>query len=191
MSELALFPLSAPLFPGQRMELRVFEQRYLALVSRCLKNSENFGVVQIREGREVGSAALVFQVGVEASIVDWRQDNGVLGITVQGVRKFTLKSSRVEPDQLIMAEVSWLPDEPKLPIDDCYSGLLELCNQLRQHPMAARLQLQEPRYSCDLGWQLCQLIPLNAAEKVKLLSMSDPQLRLEQLAQHVDRLSHE
>lgn len=192
MSEIALFPLSNPLFPEQKMTLQIFEPRYVSLVSRCMKNDEGFGVVQIREGREVGRAPQVFQFGVEARIVDWEQlENGLLGITIQGCRKFTLSSTRVEADQLMMAEVNWLPEEPCEPIPDHYDGLLDLAAQLRQHPVVSQLNLPEIRNSRDLGWQLCQLLPLSSPDKVALLSLSDPGLRLEHLAERVSRLGRE
>lgn len=191
MSRLALFPLSMPLVPHQVMELRIFEQRYLSLISDCLKKDERFGVVQIREGREVGLPAQVYQFGVEAKIVDWTQENGLLGISIRGERKFSIESTQIEAKQLMVAEVTWLPNELELDIDERFSGLLDLCNHLRQHPLAVAMKLSEPRYSCELGWQLCQLLPIDLAEKVALLSMSDPEHRLEKLAHYVDRLSNE
>lgn len=190
MPQLALFPLSNPLFPEQKMTLQIFEPRYVSLVSRCLKNDEGFGVVQIREGREIGRAPQVFQFGVEARIVDWEQlDNGLLGITIEGRRKFTLHSTRIEKDQLMMAEVEWLPEEPCAPVPEHFDGLLELAEQLRQHPLVARMNLPPIDNARDLGWQLCQLLPLSPPDKVALLSLSNPELRLEHLAERVARLS--
>ncbi len=189
MPMLPLFPLSNPLFPEQKLALQIFEQRYLSLVSRCLKNNDSFGIVQIREGREVGQPPQVFQFGVEAKIIDWEQrDNGLLGITVQGGRKFTLNSTQVEADQLMLAEVTWLPEEPFEPVPDEFDGLLDLARQLRQHPAIAALNLPDINSSRDLGWQLCQLLPLSAPDKVALLSLADPELRLEHLAERVARL---
>lgn len=189
MSSLALFPLSNPLFPEQKMTLQIFEPRYVSLVSRCMKNDEGFGVVQIREGREVGRAPQVFQFGVEARIIDWEQlENGLLGITIQGCRKFTLQSTQIEKDQLMTADVTWLPEEPCRPVPDDYDGLLDLAVELREHPVVSRLNLPEIQNSRDLGWQLCQLLPLSLPDKVALLSLSDPDLRLEQLAERISRL---
>lgn len=190
MPQLALFPLSNPLFPQQTMTLQIFEPRYVSLVSRCMKNNEGFGVVQIREGREVGRGQQVFQFGVEARIVDWEQlDNGLLGITIQGGRKFTLHSTHIEKDQLMVAEVEWLPEEPCLPVPDYFDGLLELAEQLRQHPVVSAMKLPTIHNSRDLGWQLCQLLPLSPPDKVVLLSLNDPELRLEHLAERVTRMA--
>lgn len=190
MAQLALFPLSVPLFPEQKMSLQIFEQRYLSLVSRCLKDDTGFGVVQIREGSEVGQAPQVFQFGVEARIVDWEQlGNGLLGITIQGGRKFTLHTTRIEKDQLVVAEVEWLPEEPCEPVPEHFDGLLDLALQLRRHPLVEKMNLPPIESARDLGWQLCQLLPLSAPDKVALLSLGDPALRLDHLAERVERLS--
>lgn len=190
MAQLALFPLSVPLFPEQKMSLQIFEQRYLSLVSRCLKDDTGFGVVQIREGNEVGQAPQVFQFGVEARIVDWEQlGNGLLGITIQGGRKFTLHTTRIEKDQLLVAEVEWLPEEPCEPVPEHFDGLLDLALQLRRHPLVEKMNLPPIESARDLGWQLCQLLPLSAPDKVALLSLGDPALRLDHLAERVERLS--
>lgn len=172
------------------MSLQIFEPRYLSLVSRCLKQDTSFGVVQIREGREVGQAPLIFQFGVEAKIVDWDQlNNGLLGITIEGRRKFTVDGTHIADNQLLMADVSWLAEEDRRPIPDRFDGLVELIEQLRQHPAVSVLKLPEVQNSRDLGWQLCQLLPLSAPDKVALLSLDDPDIRLEHLAERVSRLS--
>ncbi len=91
MTLLPLFPLSRPLYPQQKIALQIFEPRYLAMVTQCLRQDETFGVVQIREGKEVGKAPQIYQYGVEARVVDWDQlDNGLLGITIEGARKFAV-----------------------------------------------------------------------------------------------------
>ena len=51
-----LFPLGTVLFPEGPLPLRVFEPRYLDMISRCLKDESQFGVLLITEGSEVGSA---------------------------------------------------------------------------------------------------------------------------------------
>jgi Lon protease-like protein len=48
--EIPLFPLNTVLFPGGPLPLRIFEPRYLDMISRCLKHDHGFGVVLIRDG---------------------------------------------------------------------------------------------------------------------------------------------
>ena len=58
---IALFPLKSVLFPGAVLQLKVFEARYLDLVSRCLRENEAFGVVCLATGREVGRDKVSFE----------------------------------------------------------------------------------------------------------------------------------
>jgi Lon protease-like protein len=59
---LPLFPLNSVLFPGLVLPLNVFEQRYRALIRDLLDIPEDaprrFGVVAIRDGREVAQTAV-------------------------------------------------------------------------------------------------------------------------------------
>lgn len=86
---LPLFPLNTVLFPGCNLDLQIFEARYLDMIGRCMKQGVGFGVVCILEGSEVGAAPEGFaMVGCEARIIDFQQqDNGLLGIRVQGGRR--------------------------------------------------------------------------------------------------------
>jgi len=190
MPSIPLFPLSTLLLPGMRMPLQIFEQRYLAMVSDCLKSDSGFGVVLIREGHEVGEVPQVFSVGVYGRIVDWdKQTNGLLGITVLGERKFRTVSMAAQPDKLLMAEVEFLPDEPVAEIEDRHMDLVALAQQLSEHPAVARLGLPTIKDASTLGWQLTQLLPLSNPDKVALLEMDDPLLRLDELDERVQRLS--
>ena len=67
--ELPLFPLHTVLCPGIALPLHIFEDRYRALVRRCLDESLPFGIVLIRDGREVGGGTIAFSaVGTVAEI---------------------------------------------------------------------------------------------------------------------------
>ena len=92
---LALFPLNTVLFPGCVLDLQIFEARYLDMIARCMKQGAGFGVVCILEGDEVGNAPQgLARVGCEALIRDFqRQDNGLLGIRVEGGRRFAVLST--------------------------------------------------------------------------------------------------
>ena len=90
MSELLpLFPLSTVLFPGMRLPLHVFEERYRLLVTQLQEQPEprQFGVVAIRKGREVGADGItaLHDVGCVATVrqitphPDGRFDVGTVG----------------------------------------------------------------------------------------------------------------
>ena len=81
--KIPLFPLSTVLFPSGVLPLRIFEPRYLSMVSDCMRNESEFGVVLITQGREAGQPAQFHHTGTLARIIDFDQlDDGFLGITM-------------------------------------------------------------------------------------------------------------
>ena len=85
MQTVPLFPLHTVLYPDGQLPLRIFEPRYVDMVSECLKTNSGFGVCLIKQGAETGSAATCFNIGTYAEIIDFsRQTNGLLTITIQG-----------------------------------------------------------------------------------------------------------
>ncbi len=70
-----LFPLQTVLFPGGPLPLRIFEPRYLDMISDCMKKNIGIGVVLIRDGQEVGAAAETHNVGTVCKITYWNKRN--------------------------------------------------------------------------------------------------------------------
>lgn len=66
--ELPIFPLNVVLFPTMVLPLRIFEERYKAMLHDCLAADSRFGVALIKEGREVGGPAVPYDVGTMARI---------------------------------------------------------------------------------------------------------------------------
>lgn len=188
---LPLFPLNTVLFPGCMLDLQIFEARYLDMISRCMKQGEGFGVVCILEGTEVGAAAGLFAaIGCEALIRDFQQlPNGLLGIRVEGARRFRVQRAQVLPDQLTLAEVEWLDEAPEQPLRDEHADLAALLGALSAHPMVAALGMpNEPAGQEALANQLAYLLPLDSEQKLQLLDTPSAELRLELLQQLLELL---
>jgi len=103
----ALFPLNTVHFPGSVLPLQIFEQRYLTLITDCLKQQAGFVIVLISEGKEVGTAPQKYSTGCYVEIIDWESlKNGLLGITIQAKYRVHLSNSTVRDDGLLLAEMS-------------------------------------------------------------------------------------
>ncbi len=91
--EMPLFPLDTVLFPGMVMPLHIFEPRYVEMVNTCLDESSRFGVVLIKEGKEVGgSLATPYEIGTAARIARVeRYENGHMDITIVGTNRFRIR----------------------------------------------------------------------------------------------------
>ncbi|MFJ4133728.1 LON peptidase substrate-binding domain-containing protein [Pseudomonas cyclaminis] len=188
---LALFPLNTVLFPGCTLDLQIFEARYLDMISRCMKKGEGFGVVCILDGKEIGVAYAL--IGCEALIRDFKQqDNGLLGIRVEGGRRFRVRDANVQKDQLLVADVQWLGEEPDRPLKDEDADLLALLEALAEHPMVASLDMDAHADGQQaLGNQLAYLLPFTEADKIDLLQLDDPQQRLDVIQMLLDELQGE
>lgn len=188
---LPLFPLNTVLFPGCMLDLQLFEPRYLDMLGRCLKTSGSFGVVTILAGHETGTpASQLADIGCEALIRDWQQlPNGLLGIRVEGARRFQPNSTWVEADQLTCAEVKWLAPVTDQPLLEQHADLLALLQALAVHPLADNLGITgQLNGQLELASQLAYLLPLSIEEKLDLLHRDSAYSQLEQIQTLLDRL---
>ncbi|UTA48692.1 LON peptidase substrate-binding domain-containing protein [Simiduia sp. 21SJ11W-1] len=187
---LPIFPLSQMPLPGVRLPLRIFEQRYLSMISRQLRAGAGFVVAQIYEGAEVGQASF-FPLAVEVAIVDWDPlPDGLLGLTIEGRQVVRIHAHQSEPDGLVQGQCERLGEQrSEEPLDD-WDGLLDVLSQLKSHPSVASLALPEVTDANALGWQLLQLLPLEASARQKALPLS-PADRLVWLSTVIDSLSSE
>ena len=191
---LALFPLNTVLFPGCILDLQIFEARYLDMIGRCMKKGEGFGVVCILDGSEVGNAPQgIAGIGCEALIRDFQQqDNGLLGIRVEGGRRFEVLGTELQRDQLLLAQVEWLDDAPEQPLQEEDQDLLALLKALAEHPMVAALNMNtEVAGQQSLSNQLAYLLPFAEADKIELLQVNDPQQRLDGIQVLLDEIQGE
>lgn len=191
---LPLFPLDTVLFPGCLLDLQIFEARYLDMIGRCMKQGGGFGVVCILDGEQVGKAPpVVASVGCEALIRDFvQQDNGLLGIRVEGVRRFRVEQTEVQKDQLMVGEVQWLPELADSALSSRDDDLLALLQALGEHPMVAALDMPRAVDGCQsLANQLGYLLPFMEEDKLDLLAIDSPQLRLEAIQDLLERIQGE
>ena len=194
---IALFPLKSVLFPKGRLPLQIFEQRYINLITQCLRNDEGFGVCLLREGEEVvkpGSKQQVHRVGTYAKVVDWDQlPNGLLGVTVEGLHKFTVQDCSYDENQLLMATVRFCDTdyvgEPPLEVSAAQEVLVDLVEQLVSHPVISKLGMAIAYHDLrELGWRLSELVPLALERKQALLELQDPFQRVDEIEGFIHRM---
>ena len=193
---LPLFPLRTVLFPVGRLQLQIFEPRYLGMVRDCLQNDANFGVVLIRDGEEVmlpqqPRLPQLMPMGTFAHIVDWNPlSNNRLGVLVQGQGRFRVLKTSLEENYLVTAKVRRLPEESEPGGERAQvSRLAATLRALMLHPAVADLALC-PDF--EDAWQvsclLAQLLPIPEKEKYQLLTLNDTSERLEKTERHIRRM---
>jgi Lon protease-like protein len=180
MDTVSIFPLSSVLFPEGLMSLRIFEPRYLEMVSQCLKADTPFGVCLIEQGSEVGDAAVSFQVGTLAEIVNWDQsEDGVLLIDVIGVERFKIHESEVHANQSITATIELLPEGNKRPVPKQLGNLTQMLEGfLKKYQDDIPFDQQQLDDAAWVGYRLAEVLPMESIMQQRLLEINDPVERL-------------
>lgn len=184
---LPLFPLSTVLYPGGRLPLRIFEQRYVEMTKACLKDGKPFGVCLITQGDEVAKAAVgppdFASVGTLATICEWDMPQlGILQVASTGGERFEVRSHAVQGDGLVVGEVTPIPAEPAVALSSTFAPLVQLLEVLAnrigpQHFPAAHAYSD----ASWVGYRLAELLPLPLSIKQSMLEINDSQVRLQVL----------
>jgi Lon protease-like protein len=195
MTEIPLFPLPLVLFPGGRMDLQIFEARYLDMVKNCMRQNSGFGVVMIVEGEQVlRSRELqlpsISHYGTFCRIVDFdQQPNGLLLITIEGQTKFVVRDQFEQADRLMKATVEFLELEDPTPVPENHEHLVDLLGTLIEHEA-----LKDRKFDIDfseareVGARLAELLPCPNRQKQRLLEMKDPVARLGEIEKLLERI---
>ncbi len=188
LERLPLFPLQLVLFPDGLLQLKIFEARYLDLVSRCLREQKPFGVVCLLQGAEAGTGGKAIRtetVGVQAFIDDVdAKEAGILFIRCRGGQRFRLLDAPRQESQGLWTALTELiaPDEVEPPVP-AMKRAVEAFAQA-----AARLQAEghspfaQPLRLEDAGWvanRWCEILPISLGAKQKLMELESPSLRLQ------------
>jgi hypothetical protein len=198
--QIPLFPLRVVMFPGGRLDLQIFERRYIDLVSHCMRTSTGFGVCLLKEGEEViqeGIDQTIHRTGTYSNIIDWDQlKNGLLGITVEGSTKFNIEDCWQIDSGVLQANVEFSQTDSvgkeSIPLDNQFSALADLLQNLESHPLIEQKNLAiDYNNLWDLGWRLSELIPIDVEQKQQLLELDDPWERIQNLEQLVSDLANE
>jgi Lon protease-like protein len=85
VSDFPLFPLPIVLLPSEVVPLHIFEERYKAMIARCLDDRSEFGIVWLSDDglKEIGCTAQVAEV-LERAL------DGRMNILVRGGNPFRL-----------------------------------------------------------------------------------------------------
>lgn len=182
--DLRLFPLNSVLFPGARMPLHIFEDRYKLMIRECIEEDAPFGVVLIRSGAEVGGGAIPHDIGTTARILQVEYlDDGRMNIFTLGQHRFRIVAiNTTEP--YLRGEVAYLEQQPasdaagalmpraSIVFDDYLKTYLALADQwIRQTELP-----DDPADAADYIAARTEFAP---EIKQELLEQLDPAARLE------------
>ncbi|SJL82201.1 LON peptidase substrate-binding domain-containing protein [Vibrio palustris] len=183
MSTIMLFPLGSIVMPEGKMALRIFEPRYQRMVAESMKTDSCFGLCLSGSNGAAGEGELS-QFGTWVKIVDFeRLDDGLLGITVVGIKRFRIHSITTESDGLRIADVEWHASWPMQEMEKKDAFLAERLQDLYQEiPQVG--QLYPHCFFDDASWvtqRWLELMPLTHEQFDQLSRHDDCQIALSYL----------
>ncbi|HSP76768.1 MAG TPA: LON peptidase substrate-binding domain-containing protein [Cryobacterium sp.] len=175
VTTLPMFPLGSVLFPYMPLQLRVFEDRYLVMLSHILKEEPaEFGVVLIERGQEVGGGERRFGYGTVAQITELEAAEGFIGVTAQGERRIEV--------------IDWLTEDPHpratvraleaLDWEDDLLPLRERAEQAVRRALALASEFADQLWPSTVelsrdptaaAWQIAGIAPLGPLDQIELL----------------------
>jgi uncharacterized protein len=188
---LPLFPLGTVLFPGALLPLHVFEERYRLLVGELVARPDGepkqFGVVALREGREVGpvTAGALHRVGCIAELRRVQAyDDGRFDIVTTGGARFAIAGVDTDRPYLV-GDVEFLhetsgedADLLVAQVQGCFLRYLEALGTARGEPIDVPDLPTDPLL---LSYLIAATALLDLGDKQRLLEAQDAtdRLRLE------------
>ena len=175
-----IFPLNTVLFPGALLPLKIFEVRYIDMARECLREGKRFGVCLIREGGEVGTPTVPFEVGCLARIVECDvEELGVLKVRIEGTERFRLLSAEVNRQGLIIGETEPLMAEAAIAdtqgLAECADFLRKVIPAIGPERFGTPLRFEDASW---VGFRLAEILPLRNDVRQRLLEVTDAALRV-------------
>jgi uncharacterized protein len=173
--ELAMFPLGTVLFPGMPLPLRVFEPRYVAMLSSVLAATDHeFGVVLIERGSEVGGGDVRFGVGTVARIMSVEQTEGSIGLVATGAARFEVVRwlqddpfPRAQVRELAALEIAVSTPPQVDAAEAVVRATISRASEFVKVPWPADIELS-PELAQRI-WQVAGIAPLNSLDQYALL----------------------
>ncbi len=177
-----IFPLSVIVFPGENLNLHIFEPRYKQLIAECFEQQKPFGIPAVvdKELKELGTL-------VEVSEIRKVYDDGKMDITTRGIKVFrTLELVRTIPDKLYSGAIVTYPDDlddgSRLQMQKVVQGIKELHKLLQ-----VSKDFKKPEDELK-SFDVAHHIGLNANEEYELLGLFREAQRQEYLKRHLNKV---
>ena len=182
---LPLFPLGSVLFPQFPLQLHIFEERYKAMINKCIENDMPFGVILIREGQEVGAPASPHDVGCVARILGVeRLTDGRMNLLAVCEERFRVLDYMEADLPYLLGRVEEMDDAPTQSdvsaltsdLSDLFAHYLRLLAERAHIPMPEVDLPDDPKI---LAFCVASVAMLDPLDKQALLEMTDTRARLQ------------
>jgi Lon protease-like protein len=193
--KLAIFPLATVLFPGAILPLRIFEERYKALMQYAIENGGVFGLSYRSDafvGREtppeVGSIGCIAKINAVVPL-----EEGKMNVISTGVVRYRVLAI-IQTTPYLLARVEPVADdlEPGADLNQTFEDIVGICKKFLDAAQAlneanAPITQDLPEDPEAFSLLVSSALPIDNDSKQALLEMTSTRLRLTRLRSQVTR----
>ena len=190
----AVFPLQTVIFPGCHIPLRIFEQRYLRMITESMRDDKPFVISLIKgQGSEVGVQNECHHVACLVRVVDFNQgEGGVLDIVVRAGSRVKLKNMNYEEgDNLLHAELDSYSEPELMELPESFSSMKNILHSIQNKNNQLRVKGTDTfnldafslnaLSATEISFYLSYFSPVSSIKKQRLLELQDTEQRLKEL----------
>jgi uncharacterized protein len=177
-----IFPLGVIVYPGEDLNLHIFEPRYKQLIKDCTDQKKSFGIPAVIEKKLQDHGTLV-----EITEISKIYDNGEMDIKTRGVQVFRiLELIKDIPDKLYSGAIVNYPDnhrqgKPAL-MQKVIAGVHDLHKLLK---VTKEYKKKEEELT---SYDIAHHVGLSLQQEYELLALFDEKQRQEYLKRHLAKV---
>ena len=178
-----IFPLGIVVYPGESLNLHIFEPRYKQLIGECFKEKKLFGIPVIINN-QLGETGTLVEVKEITSVYD----NGEMDVKTEGVKVFSvLELIKQVPDKLYSGAIVKYPEN----IED--AGRKDLMKKVinATRELHSRLNVTKAFKKPDEelnSYDIAHHAGLSVEQEYELLGLMEEIQRQEYLKRHLARV---
>lgn len=177
-----IFPLSIVVYPGEELNLHIFEPRYKQLISDCFADNKPFGIPSMVKDK-------LMEFGTLVSIVEIKEvyEDGKMDIRTKADKVFRiLEILKQVPDKLYSGAIVKYPDNNERSKPDTVKKILASLRELHRLLNISR-NFKKPDEEI-VSYDIAHHAGLNLEEEFELLQLLREDQRLEYLKRHLNKV---
>ncbi len=177
-----IFPLGIVVYPGEQLNLHIFEPRYKQLVNECFEQQKPFGIPTVIENRLQDYGALV-TVEEIAKVYD----NGEMDIKTRGGSVFrVLEVIKEIPEKLYSGAIVSYPNNQERGNADQMRAVVASIKELHRLLNLSK-DFKKPEDELN-SYDVAHHVGLTLEEEYELLGLMDERQRQEYLKRHLAKV---
>lgn len=177
-----IFPLNIVIYPGESLNLHIFEPRYKQLITECVAAKKSFGIPAVIDNKMQDYGTLI-----RIEEVTTVHENGEMDIKTRGEKIFrVLEVIKDVPDKLYSGAIVTYPEN----LDQGNSDLMRrVVNSIRELHRLLNVQKDFKKEDEHLtAYDVAHHIGLSIQEEYEILNLFDERQRQEYLKRHLAKI---